>query len=141
MSVWTEVLVIKKYTQRCWTPILLGFWNHQKGAKKTKLEKKGMQGKGDKGQKGRYIFTPPPYLRCSLKRLLRLWVHRTGTHAQGKKKKQAQIKIKKRSGQLYLKIQRALHSTPEDKTMQCPAASAMLLCDQMYTNTQSIWFP
>lgn len=86
-----------------------------------------MQGKGDKGQKGRYIFTP---LHTSGVAWRGFYIcDFTGReHTQEKKKKQAQRKIKKmnvsvfycidhrQSGQLYLKFKRALHSTPEDKS-------------------------
>lgn len=46
----------------------------------------------------------------------------------------------RQSGQLYLKFKKALHSTPEDKSMQCPAAPTMLLCDKIYTHTHTIYF-
>lgn len=51
-----EVLFIKKkiYTQNC----KIGFPLGVQATKKEQTGQNGMQGEGDKGQKGRFIFTP-----------------------------------------------------------------------------------
>lgn len=35
----------------------------------------------------------------------------------------------------------SFHSTPEGKTMQCSAASTMLLCEKKNKHTPSIFYP